>query len=50
MNVQTAIANENEFCGNPYFKKESDQLEITVDVFAEKYYNPFIETILTHAT
>ncbi|HKX85703.1 MAG TPA: ribosomal protein L7/L12 [Flavobacterium sp.] len=50
MNVQTAIANENEFCGNPYFKKEGDQLEITTEVFTEKYYNPFIETILTHAT
>jgi hypothetical protein len=50
MNCQTAIANENEFCGNPYFKKEGDQLEITVEVFAEKYYNPFIENILTHAT
>lgn len=50
MNVQTAIANENEFCGNPYFKKEGNQLEITTEIFTEKYYNPFIETILTHAT
>jgi hypothetical protein len=50
VNVQTAIANENEFCGNPYFKKEGDQLEIAAEVFMEKYYNPFIETILTHAT
>lgn len=50
VNVQTAIANEVEFCGNPYFKKEGNQLETTAEVFAEKYYNPFIENILTNAT
>ncbi|MFC7772681.1 ribosomal protein L7/L12 [Flavobacterium sp. GCM10027622] len=50
MNCQTAMASEKDFTGNPYFKEEGIQLDLSPEVFIQNYYRPFIYTIITHAT
>ncbi|MBE8726769.1 ribosomal protein L7/L12 [Flavobacterium hungaricum] len=44
---QTAMATEHEFAGRAYFiNEENPQQEIDVDLFNEKYLNPFISNVL----